>query len=236
MIRCIAIDDEKLALDLISDNIEKVSFLKLETVCSGSMEAMEALKKYQPDLIFLDIQMPFISGLQLLRTLPVRPVVIISTAFADFARESYDLDVVDYLLKPYSFERFLRAVNKARDYLSMLEKPENSQGSQKIQADYIFVKSDYRLVRINFTDVIYVEGLKDYVKIFLNDKVVVTQMSMKTIEEKLPQEQFLRVHRSFIVAFNRIDSLQKHFLAIGKREIPVGDQYRELLFKRIQSE
>jgi DNA-binding LytR/AlgR family response regulator len=238
MIRCLAIDDEKLALDLISDNIRKVPFLKLEATCASAMEAMEAMNQIPVDLIFLDIQMPYMSGLQFIKTLIVKPVVILTTAYSNYALEGFDLDVVDYLLKPYSFERFLRAVNKAQDYIAARDSAEKAPAvdSARDFQDFIFVKSDYRLVRINFDTILFIEGLKDYVKIYLDDRLVITQMSMKSLEERLPIHRFVRVHRSFIVAIGKIDSLQKQVVTIGKREIPVGDQYREKLFRQIQSE
>jgi DNA-binding LytR/AlgR family response regulator len=238
MIRCLAIDDEKLALDLISDNIRKVPFLKLEATCSNAMEAIEIMNQVPVDLIFLDIRMPGISGIQFLKTLISKPAVILTTAYSTYALEGFELDVVDYLLKPYSFERFLRAVQKAQDFLAGREREEPvslmSAGTE--QQDYIFVKSEYRLVRVDLDQVLYIEGLKDYVKIFLEDRLILTQMSMKMLEERLPAPRFLRVHRSYMVAVARIDTLQKHAITIGKREIPLGEQYRDKLFQLIQPE
>jgi DNA-binding LytR/AlgR family response regulator len=238
MIRCMAIDDEKLALDLISDNIRKVPFLKLEATCTNAMEAMEVMNQVPVDLIFLDIRMPGISGIQFLKTLISKPAVILTTAYSTYALEGFDLDVVDYLLKPYSFERFLRAVQKAQDFLTGKEKEETSPANTLLteHQDYIFVKSEYRLVRVDLDQILYIEGLKDYVKIFLEDRLILTQMSMKMIEERLPAPQFLRVHRSFLVAVARIDSLQKQVITIGKREIPLSEQYRDRLFHLIQPE
>lgn len=237
MIRCIAIDDEQLALDLISDNIGKVPFLQLEGLCHNAIEAVAALQEKQADLIFLDIRMPAISGLQFLKTLVKKPAVIITSAYAKYALDGFDLDVVDYLLKPYSFERFLKAVTKAADYLALTGMAENMpRVNAEIVQSYIFVKSDYRLVRINFDDILYIEGLKDYVKFFLPDRTVVTQMSIKSLEEKLPARQFIRIHRSFIVAFDKIDSIRKQSITLANREIPVGDQYRDNLFNLISSD
>jgi len=183
-------------------------------------------------------QMPDISGLQLLKSLVNKPLVILPTAYSNYAREGFDLDVVDYLLKPYSFDRFLRAVNKANDYLGLRILTVHNANTAKPVAlpDFIFVKADYRLVRINLQDILYVEGLKDYVKIYLSEKPVVTQMSMKSLEEKLPSPEFIRVHRSYIVSFSKVESIQKNMLTIGKKEIPVSEPYREKLFSIINSE
>ena len=207
MIRCIAIDDEMLALDLIEDNIRKVPFLELVKTCRSAMEAMEVMRNNPVDLLFLDIQMPDISGIQLLKSLHHKPLVIFTTAFSTYAKEGFDLDVIDYLLKPYSFERFLKAVNKVHEYMDLHERATNQPLAKDVvtSQNYLFVKADYKLYKINIADILYIEGLKDYVKIYVSEKPIVTQMSMKTLEEKLPPHDFIRVHRSFIVAFNKID-------------------------------
>ncbi len=238
MIRCLAVDDEKLALELIGDNIRKVPFLDLIQACHNAMEAIGVMQNHPVDLLFLDIQMPDMSGLQLLRSLTKKPLVILTTAYSNYAREGFDLDVIDYLLKPYSFERFLKAVNKANEYLKLKEIADNQTANTEIQnpTDFIFVKADYKLVRINFDEILFVEGLKDYVKLYLKDKMVVTQMSMKSLEDKLPLNRFIRVHRSYIVSFGKIESIQKQMLTIGRKEIPVSEQYREKLFRIINSE
>ena len=238
MIRCLAVDDEMLALDLLEDNIKKVPFLELIQACKSAMEAMEVLRNQPIDLLFLDIQMPDISGIQLIKSLHHKPLVIFTTAFSKYATEGYDLDVIDYLLKPYSFERFLKAVNKAYEYLDLRNRASNQANVKEIVAssNFLFVKADYKLYKINLKDILYIEGLKDYVKIFVSEKPIVTQMSMKALEEKLPPNDFIRVHRSFIVAFNKIDFIQKQMLTIGKKEIPISEHYRDELFKIINYE
>ncbi len=235
MIRCIAVDDEMLALDLIEDNIKKVPFLELVQTCRSAMEAMEVMRNQPVDLVFLDIRMPDISGIQMLRSLNHKPLVIFTTAYSTYAKEGFDLDVIDYLLKPYSFERFLKAVNKVHEYIDLRDRAVSQPAAQEIAAspNYLFVKADYKLYKINLFDILYIEGLKDYVKIYVTEKPIVTQMSMKTLEEKLPSHDFIRVHRSFIVAFNKIDFIQKHMLTIGKKEIPISDHYRDQLFSFI---
>jgi DNA-binding LytR/AlgR family response regulator len=238
MIRCLAIDDEMLALDLLEDNIRKVPFLELVQKCSSAMEAMEVLRQQPVDLLFLDIQMPDISGIQMLRSLQSRPLVIFTTAFSKYATEGFDLDVIDYLLKPYSFERFLKAVNKVQEYMDLRGLAANQANGREIVAsqNFLFVKADYKLHKINLKDILYIEGLKDYVKIYTGDKPIVTQMSMKGLEEKLSAKDFIRIHRSFIVAFSKIDFIQKHMLTIGNKEIPISDHYRDELFKIINQE
>lgn len=238
MIRCIAIDDELLALDLIEDNIKKLPFLELVKKCKSAIEAMDVLRHEQIDLIFLDIQMPDVSGIQLLKTLKTKPMVIITTAYEKYATEGYNLDVIDYLLKPYSFERFLKAVNKAGEYQDLRDKAMAQENSKEgvISPNYLFVRADYKLVKIDLAHVLYIEGLKDYVKIYMGDKPVLTQMSMKALEEKLPAKDFVRVHRSFIVAFSKIDFIQKQMLTIGHKEIPISEHYRDQLFKMINND
>ena len=225
MIRCLAIDDEILALDLLEDNIRKVPFLELAGRCKSAFEAIEILQREKIDLLFLDIQMPDISGIQFLKSLTVKPMVIFTTAFEKYALQGFELDVIDYLLKPFSFERFLKAANKAQEYHSLLEKPD-----QQASFGYLFVKTDHRLVQVQISEILYIESMKDYVKIFLGEKPVVTLLSMKTIEEKLPAADFLRVHRSFIVNVRKIHSIEKSHIRIMNHEIPIGDNYRESVF------
>jgi DNA-binding LytR/AlgR family response regulator len=236
MIRCLAIDDEYLALELLEDNIRKVPFLELVKSCNSAAEAMEILQGETVDLIFLDIQMPDITGIQMLKSLKTKPLVIFTTAYEKYALQGYELDVIDYLLKPFSFERFLKAVNKAQEYVSLKERSQ-SHGAEEVRIshDFLFVKADYRLVKVDLKDILYIEGLKDYIKIYVatSEKPVVTLLSLKTIEEKLPQDQFVRVHKSYIVALKNVEFIQKTHLQIRKKEIPVSDHYRDQLYKII---
>ena len=229
MIRCVAIDDENLALDLLEDNILKVPFLQLVKKCKSAIEALDVLQAEKIDLLFLDIQMPDISGIQFLKSLHHKPLVIFTTAYEKYALEGFELDVIDYLLKPYSFERFLKAVNKAQDHLSMherkLEQPEKEEISSTNQ--FIFVKSDYKLVKIEIPEIQYIESLKDYVKIYVGDKPVITLSSMKAIEEKLVASDFIRIHRSFIVNIRKIQYIHRNYVKIGEKEVPIGDNYKD---------
>jgi len=228
---CIAVDDEPLALDLLEDNIQKISSLKLVKRCSNAMEANEFLLNQTVDLIFLDIQMPGLSGIQFIRGISkMPPLVIFITAYEKYAIEGYNLDVVDYLLKPVSFERFLKSVNKAQEkFASRASLPAPT-------VDYLFVNSEYNLVRIDFNDIAYIEGLKDYVKIFLLSatRPVITRLSMKSLEERLPANIFVRVHKSFIVSLNKITSIRKGRIAILKAQIPISEHFKENINKLIE--
>ena len=229
MINCIALDDEPLALDLIEDNIRKVPFLHLVKKCNNSMEASEVMSKEKIDLIFLDIEMPNISGIGFMKSLAYKPMVILITAYEKYAIEGFEQDVLDYLLKPVSFERFLKAANKAMEYFSFVNNTDVAKKSK-----FIFVKADYKILKINFDDILYIEGLKDYIKIYTSGKLVMTLSSMKAIEEKLPKEDFVRVHKSFIVSVPKIESISKSRIHIGSKEIPVSDSYREEFFNIIE--
>jgi DNA-binding LytR/AlgR family response regulator len=240
MLNCIAIDDEPLALDLIEGFISKVPFLKLTKKCNRAVEAIEIIQSGKTDLIFLDIQMPDINGIQLLKTLKPKPMVIFTTAFEQYALESYELDVVDYLLKPIPFDRFLKAANKAHDYHKLKSDPQNTNTASAVNenvTDFFFVKSEYQNIKIDLDDISYIEGLGDYIKIYLTskEKPVLTLMSLKTFEEKLPAAIFIRVHRSFIIAVNKITSLTKSSVQIGSKEIPVGDLYTANVQKLLNS-
>ena len=234
MIRCIAIDDEALALDLIEDNVSKIPFLELTGKFTNAFDALNIMNEQTVDLLFLDIQMPDINGIQFLKSLKQKPVVIFTTAFSKYALEGFELDVIDYLLKPYSFERFLKAVNKAHEFLELQERAKDGRKDPSFGSHYLFVRADYKLVKIDIKDILYIEGLKDYVKIYCGEKPLLTQMSMKAIEEKLPAHDFIRVHRSFIVGFDKIDFIHKSFISIKGREIPLSDHYKDNFLSLVQ--
>lgn len=231
MLRCIAVDDEPLALDLLEDNIKRVPFLDLKAKCSNPLEALEVLRKETINLIFLDIQMPGLTGLQFIQSLSVRPMVILITAYDQYALEGFNLDVIDYLVKPVSFERFLKACNKAWEFFNLKSQTVyESGGSADPDPGYFFVNAEYSLVKVVYDDVIMVEGLKDYVRIHLaNSKPLVIRMSMKTIEEKLPHKKFLRIHKSYIISLDKITSIRKSSVFLGTAEVPVSDNYKETL-------
>ncbi|MDJ1479745.1 LytTR family DNA-binding domain-containing protein [Cytophagaceae bacterium YF14B1] len=228
---CIAVDDESLALDLLVDNIQQIPYLKLVKRCKNAFEAMDALRNEQVDLMFLDIQMPGITGVQLLQGLSYSPMVIFITAYDQYALEGFNLDVVDYLLKPVAFERFLKATNKAYELFSLRKQ----EVKPAVENDYFFVHADYSLVKIKMSEIMYVEGLKDYLKIYLagQSRPVVTRMTMKSLEENLPVSQFVRVHRSYIVALDKIDCIRNQKIKIGEVFIPISEHYSEAFLSKI---
>lgn len=235
MIRCIAVDDEELALDLLEDNIRRVPFLEFRGRFRDAFEAMEFLKDEQVDLMFLDIQMPDLTGIQMIRSMKEIPQVIFTTAFEKYAVEGFDLHVADYLVKPFSFERFLKAVNRVRDVIEISGKDMQSERKdiQDPGQEILFVKADYKYVRITVSEIEYIESLKDYVKIYCGERPVITQMSMKSVEERLPPALFIRVHRSFIINRSHIKYIQRNLVKVGNREIPIGDLYRDHFFDSV---
>jgi len=232
MINCIALDDEPLALDLLEDNINKVPFLNLIKKCNNTIEALDLLNTEKIDLIFLDIEMPNISGINFLKSLKNKPMVIFITAYEKYALEGFELDVLDYLLKPVSFERFHKAASKALEYYNYLNSNEISRNTTN---RYIFVKADYKIIKINIDDILYIEGLKDYIKIYAGSKPILTLSSLKSIENKLPHKDFVRVHKSFIISIQRIESISKSRIKIIDKEIPISENYRDNFFKIIEN-
>lgn len=244
MIRCLAVDDEMLSLELLEDNIRRIPFLQLVGRCTNAYEAMDAMLREQVDLIFLDIQMGGITGTQFLQSLSAmnsRPMVIFVTAYKKYALDGFELDVLDYLVKPVAFERFLKAVNKAAEYHALRNAPAPSAaatsttGPASAVADYFFVNVEYNLVKIAINHIYFVEGLKDYIKIYLqgSDKPVITRLPMKAIAEKLPPNHFIRIHKSYIVSVDKITSIRKNRIYIQQHIIPISDSYRDDLFRII---
>src|SRR6476659_3045606 len=221
-LKCLVIDDEPLAQDLIENYLKNFSFIKLIAKCDNALIALEWIRKQKIDLIFLDVSMPFLSGIDFVRTLRNPPDIILTTAHKEFAVESYELNVLDYLLKPISFERFLKAINKLNIDTSEIIKP----GTIDIKNDaFIYVKSEKKNVKILLKDILFIESLKDYIKIHTIDKTILTQVSISAIEQRLP-DNFLRIHRSFIVAKDKITAYTQHDIEIGKHQIPIGRNYK----------
>jgi DNA-binding LytR/AlgR family response regulator len=229
MLRCIAVDDEPLALDLLEDNISKLPYLQLTARCSNAFEAITVLQEQPVDLIFLDIQMPGLTGLQFIHSMAEKPMIILVTAYEKYALEGFNLDVVDYLVKPVSMDRFIKACNKARE-LFQLRIRDKETGSP-VHADYFFVNVDYSLLKVNTEDITWIEGLRDYIKIHLksSSRPVITRMSMKAIEEQLPSSRFIRIHKSYILSIKGITAIRKNSVFIGELELPVGESYRDAL-------
>ena len=227
-IRTIAIDDEPLALKLVSDYIRKTPFLELAGQFDNPLDAVEFLEKEMIDLIMLDIQMPDLTGLEFTKILQDAPKIIFTTAYEKYALEGFKVNAVDYLLKPFSYPEFLVAVQKAKKLIEM-EQEHSALPSLEANSQFLFLKSEYKIRRINFNDILYIEGLKDYVKVYLQSesKPILSLNSVKSLEQKLPSEQFMRVHRSFIVDLNRIEVIERSRIVFGKTYIPVSDQYKE---------
>lgn len=223
-ISCLIVDDEPLAQDVLHSYIKQTSKLELIGICNNAIEALEMMKNNTVDLLFLDIQMPEITGIDFLRSLKDPPMVIFTTAYQDFALEGFELNAIDYLLKPFSQERFVKAVKKAEELLILLE-----EHSQK-EDDYIFIKSDQKLQKIYYNDILFIEALADYVKIHTSEKRHVTLQTMKKMEEKLPAKFFKRVHRSYIVSLDKIMSLVGSAVEVDGQKIPIGKNYKESFF------
>ncbi|RZK44615.1 MAG: response regulator transcription factor [Pedobacter sp.] len=240
ILNCIAVDDEPLALELVSKYIDQTPFLTLFGKYADALHALKAIHSQKIDVIFLDIQMPDLNGIELARVLDKRagrPRIIFTTAYNQFALEGYKVDALDYLLKPFDYGEFLHAANKALHYMELLNKPTSNflAASDNGQADndYLFLKVEYQLVRIALDDILYIEGLKDYVKVQLKttEKAILSLGSLKALEEKLPRNRFMRVHRSFIISLGKVTSMTKNSVHIDKKLISVGNQYRDAFWR-----
>ncbi len=227
MIKCIAIDDEPPAIELVKEYIGKVSFLELQGVYYSSLKALESLHEKPVDLVFMDINMPDLSGMNLSRLLPEQTRVIFTTAYEQYALESYKVHALDYLLKPFSFEDFLNSATKAKEYFSL-----KKDAPYRKNEDYFFVKADYKLIKIVWKDILFIENQKDYVKIYLSDgRAIMTLMSLKSLEEKMPRNAFMKVHRSYIVSLQHLTTVERNRIVIGKHYIPVSEAYKAELQK-----
>ena len=233
-LNCIAVDDEPLALSLVCRFIEQTPFLNLAGQYPSAIEALKAIHSQKIDLVYLDIQMPDLNGIELARVIgkgPESPRIIFTTAFEQFGIEGYKVDALDYLLKPFNYEEFLRTATKAHSYYELINRPVPAPvvvESEYADDKYLFLKVEYQWVRIALDDILYIEGLKDYVKVHLKnvEKGVLSLTSLKLLEEKLSARKFMRVHRSFIVALDKITAMTKNTIQIGKKSIAVGDQYK----------
>ncbi|MGE0771561.1 MAG: LytR/AlgR family response regulator transcription factor [Cyclobacteriaceae bacterium] len=226
-LNCLIVDDEPLARNLLSEYVKKVPYLTLVDTCSDALKAMEVLRNTEIDVLFLDIQMPELTGINFLKTLQQKPLVILTTAYSQYALESYDLDVVDYLLKPITFERFLKAVDKASQRSAQGPPAPVRVEDKSNSGDFVFVKDGTRLVKVKLDDILYVEGLKDYVTIHTRQQKVVSLQRLKVLEEQLPPSRFIRIHNSFIVALAAIDAVHKNEVQIGSAMLPISDSYKK---------
>lgn len=231
MLDCIAVDDEPLALGLVSNFIEKTPFLHLSGNYFSAVEALQALETHKIDLIFLDIQMPDLTGIELARVLDKStnsPRIIFTTAYNHFALEGYKVDALDYLLKPFNYEEFLRAANKAKAYFEMKNQA-SLPGTAQQPEEYIFLKVEYQMVKVPLKSILFIEGLKDYVKVHIENKQrqILTLTSLKSLEDRLPSGRFMRVHRSYIINLDQINAVTRNSIVIGNSTIPVSDQYKD---------
>ena len=231
---CLAVDDEPPALDIIQKYIELIPSLQLTGTCSNAVEALEILRNQVVDLIFLDIQMPQILGTDFVRALKNPPKVIFTTAFRKFAVEGFELDAVDYLLKPISFERFLKAVNKVMQTSLAVTYPSLTE-EENANDPFIHFRSDRRTLKVLLNDILFIESLKDYIKVVTKAKSIVTKQSMSSVENNLSARGFVRIHRSYIVAVNKIESYTNEFIQIGKEELPISRSYRHEVEKALSN-
>lgn len=230
IINCIAVDDEPLALDIIKDYISQVPFLKLMKTFSDGISVIEYLASNKVDLIFLDIEMGGLSGTQLLKSLEIKPNVIMTTAYRNYAVDAFDLNVTDYLLKPFSFERFLKSVEKVYTLLKDKQREPETGVSTK---DYFFVKSNYKMVKVNYDDILYIEGLSEYIIIKTKTANIITLQSFKNLEQTLPDSGFIRIHKSYLVSLSKIESIEGQYVKIANKELPIGSKYKDNFFKII---
>ena len=236
MIRCLIVDDEPLALHILEDYISKIPFLQLVKATTNPIEALTLVQEKLVDLVFLDVQMPELTGIQFLRIANGKAKVILTTAYPQYALEGYELDVIDYLLKPIAFDRFFKSVQKAQAVLQpaatpIQPEPIQQQKQQDLLSDFIFVKTEHKIQKVYLNDILFIEGLKDYISIFTPAERIITLQNMKKMEDALPEKHFIRVHKSYIVSINKIDSIERSRIFIGDKIIPVGDTYREEFFK-----
>ncbi len=224
-IKCVAIDDEPLGLQQISGYIHKTPFLELVAECKNAFEALDYLENHQADVLFVDINMPDLNGLNFVKSLETKPLVVFTTAYSEYALEGFKVDATDYLLKPINYSEFLKAANKVQKQMQLSP---TSKENVESNNEYLFIKSEYKLVRINFNSIKYIEGMKEYVRIHLeNEKPVMSLLSMKALEARLPADKFMRVHRSFIVNLDKVSTIERFRIIFDKVYIPVSDQYKD---------
>lgn len=233
MMKCLILEDELPAMELLKEYLQKIPFIKVVGTCFDAFEAQEFLSKNKVDLLFSDIEMPVLTGLQFLRTLTNPPLVIFTTAYQQHALEGYELDVVDYLLKPYNFERLLKAVNKAH---TRWQRADIDPDKTKKDTGSLFVYSEYKEIKISYSQILYIQGLKDYVKIYImgREKPILTRHNIKAILEKLPNDLFMRIHNSYIIALDKITSFQKTKIYINELILPLGQSYSQEFLEKFK--
>ena len=233
--KCLIVDDEPLARDLVRSHIEKLENFEIVAECGDAMKALQELRNHQVDLMFMDIQMPQITGIEFLKTLKHPPKVIITTAYREYALDGFELDVVDYLLKPITFERFLKSINKF--YQIAQEELQNiapSPAMSLTEEAFIYVKENKKVIKLHLNEILYVEGLSEYVQIYTLNKKIITKTSMINMAEKLPDEGFMRIHKSFIVSMTKIEAFTSHTIEVPGKELPIGRSYKNSVLEALQ--
>lgn len=233
MINCVIVDDEPLAREGMSNYVKEVDFLNLITTCENLLDLVPLLSQHTIDLLFLDIQLPYMNGLDFLRTLKHPPIVVITTAYSDYALESYKLNVTDYLLKPIEFDQFLKSVQKVKHYHDLVNKSGQDLSKAEPPRDYFFIRSESKYEKIYFRDIVFIEGMQNYVTINTRKNKYITLLTLRTLEENLDKDSFIRVHKSFLVSADKIDSISGKEIIIGTHHIPVGENYRKEVMQRI---
>lgn len=228
---CLIVDDELLARTLLQEFVSKIPSLHIAGLCKNPLEAMDIMRNQNIDILFLDIQMPELTGIEFLKLMNEKPAIILTTAYSEYALEGYQLDVTDYLLKPFSFDRFLKAANKAMDQAVI--KRNKSENTPNSQDEYVMLHADHKIYRVAFTDIKYIEGLKEYVSYYTSEKRIIVLQSLKSIEESLPADKFIRIHKSYIVPIARIKNLDGNQVQIGDKMLPVGRSYKDELLRRV---
>lgn len=232
IIKCLAVDDEPLALDIIEDYVNKVEFLELESKSTSAVEAIQLLKSKNIDLVFLDIQMPDLSGFEMLESLNKSPLIIFTTAYDDYAVDSYNYRAIDYLIKPFSFSRFLKAVDKAHEYISS-QKDKTTIPKDEKGLEYIFIHTDGNIIKLFLDEILFVKGLSDYIEIKTKDKKYIIRDNLKDVEKMLSVSNFARVHKSYIVSLSKIDLIEGNIIKISGEDIPIGRSYKNVLLNII---
>lgn len=233
--KCLVIDDEPLARDLMRSHIEKLENIEIVAECGDAMKALQELRNHQVDLMFMDIQMPQITGIEFLKTLKHPPKVIITTAYREYALDGFELDVVDYLLKPITFERFLKSINKYYQ-LTQEEKQNHTpvSGLGRVEEAFIYVKENKKVIKLHLDEILYVEGLSEYVQIYTEQKKIITKTSMTNMQDKLPDTGFMRIHKSFIVSLAKIEAFTSHSIDVPGKELPIGRSYKNTVLETLQ--
>ena len=234
-INCLIVDDEELARKLLENFISRLPHLELVGMCKNPLEAMQVLREETVDLMFLDIQMPELTGIEFLKTMTNKPLVVFTTAYPEYALEGYQLDVIDYLLKPFSFDRFVHAVNKASEWMKLkgAKMSAGTDSSIKPVKDYILVKSEHKVHKIYLKNILYIQSMREYVAYYTAEGRTLSLYSLKKLEKELPPDQFMRIHKSYIVAIGQVTTLEGNMVHVGKEKLPIGASYREEVMRKI---